>query len=70
LLRDSPQFQFSSRKAKAAANALWPLIAGRDDRDEGDREDREARLKEAVNDECLALAKQLQSFSQILTKGR
>lgn len=50
LLRESPQFRFSSRKAKAAANALWPLLS--DARDEHDdvREEREVVLAFA---ECL-----------------
>jgi HK97 family phage prohead protease len=30
LLREIPQFKLSSRKAKAAANALWPILAERD----------------------------------------
>lgn len=40
LLREVPHFQLSSRKAKAAAGALWPILNEREAQ-EGDREDRE-----------------------------
>lgn len=40
LLRENPVFQLSSRKAKAAANALWPILNERDAQTD-DREDRE-----------------------------
>jgi HK97 family phage prohead protease len=62
LLREAPQFQFSSRKAKAAANALWPLIGDRDGRDDA-REEREAEEK------LTAIVARLHSLNSILTKG-
>jgi HK97 family phage prohead protease len=63
LLREAPQFQFSSRKAKAAANALWPLIGDRDDRGD-DREDREAEEAKLA-----AFADAFRSLNSLLTKG-
>src|SRR5258706_2061380 len=45
LLREVPQFQLSSRKAKAAANALWPILTAREVREDA-RDER--GVKEAV----------------------
>jgi HK97 family phage prohead protease len=59
MLRDA--LCLSSRRSKAAANALWPILNERDAR-EGDREDREA-------DVLGRLAAQLESLNHLLAKG-
>ena len=51
----------SSRKSKAAANALWPILAERDAQ-EDDREDREAAT-------LGRLAAQIEALNLFLTKG-
>ncbi len=59
LLRES--LFISSRKAKAAANALWPLLSERDVQDD----ERDAR-KSANTGEIAALARELDIFTQSL----
>jgi HK97 family phage prohead protease len=49
LLREVPQLQFSSRKAKAAANLLWPLVAGREAQDDACDERAEKALLEITS---------------------
>ena len=46
-LREVPTFQLSSRKAKAAANALWPILTEREAQ-EDDRDDREEAEQLAI----------------------
>jgi HK97 family phage prohead protease len=56
LLRDNPHFALSSRKAKAAANALWPILNEREA--QGDARDERA--------DVVAIAKTLDQISQLL----
>ena len=59
LLRDIPEFQLSSRRAKAAANALWPILSAREAQEDARDERGE---KEAV----LAFATTLDQLSHLL----
>lgn len=56
LMRESPYFALSSRKAKAAANALWPILNAREAQED-------ARDERA---EAMAFAKSLDRLSHLL----
>ena len=50
VLREVPEFQLSSRKAKAAANALWPILAAREvQEDVRDERDPVAKFAESLD---------------------
>ena len=61
LLREAPNFQLSSRKAKAAANALWQILMNEREAQDGDARDERAE-KEAV----IQIATTLDKFTHIL----
>jgi HK97 family phage prohead protease len=60
LLREAPHFQLSSRKAKAAANLLWPLLGDAREEQNDARDEREA---------VVHFADYLKQLNQLITKG-